>query len=121
MFWLGQALDSAGYPAVPAQSTDAARELLREHRLAVHILVIDPFLPDAFAFVAELRRSHPSLSMVAAVPLKWRDQPVPVHLEAAISKPERLEIAATIPWIGLVQKLWTAGDRASKAVKSPAD
>ena len=49
-FWLGQALDRAGYETWPARSVPAAESLLEEVPLAVDLLVINASLPRAPAF-----------------------------------------------------------------------
>jgi CheY-like chemotaxis protein len=105
VFWLGHALDTAGYNAVPAQDTRAASELIREHKLAVDILVIDPLLPDAIAFVTRLRRSRRSLNVVAAIPEEWEEIPPMPEVDAVIRKPRRFNSIAALPWIHLIQNL----------------
>src|SRR3974377_29593 len=53
-FWLGQALDLAGHNALPVRSTRAAYELIRDHRLSVDMIVIDPMMPNALSCLADL-------------------------------------------------------------------
>jgi response regulator RpfG family c-di-GMP phosphodiesterase len=113
VFWLGQALDLAGYNAIPAKSVRSASDLIQQHRLVVHILVIDPFLPDAFAFISRLRQSHINLHVVAAIPEDWEDLPPMTEVDATIRKPRHLTATATLPWINLVQRLSSEAETGS--------
>ena len=105
IFWLGQALERAGYGAAPAPNTEAGNELIQKYKLAVDILVIDPTLPDAFVFISRLRRSRPALNVVAAVPENWKEPPSMAEVDAVMRKPIRLTKSAMIPWIDLIQNL----------------
>jgi len=105
VFWLGHALDSAGYTAVPAQCTKAARELIQKHRIPVDILVIDPLLPDAFPFIFQLRQSQRSVAVVAAIAEDWEELPPMTEVDAVIRKPRRLTLMAAVQWINLIQDL----------------
>lgn len=111
VFWLGQALDLAGYNAIPAKSVRSASDLIQQHKLVVHILVIDPFLPDAFAFISRLRQSHVNLHVIAAIPEDWEDLPPMTEVDATIRKPRHLTAVATLPWINLVQRLSSEPER----------
>lgn len=110
VFWLGQALDLAGYNAIPAKSVRNANELLHEHKLLVDILVIDPFLPDAFAFIAQLQQTRTDLRVIAAIPEDWENLPPMTEVDAAIRKPRHLTAIATLPWISLIQRLFLSRD-----------
>ena len=113
VFWLGHALDSAGYNAIPAKDVFAALELLEEHKLAMEILVIDPLLPDAFAFISRVRRSRPAARIIAAVPPEW-DETVPVPgVDAAIRKLGKFSPEAASEWIGTIQRLLAGGGSSS--------
>jgi DNA-binding NtrC family response regulator len=105
VFWLGQALDSAGYNALPAESVRSAQELIREHKVAVDILVIDPLLPDAFAFISHLRQSRPAFKVVAVIPEDWEKLTPMTKVDAFQRKPENLTAMASLQWINLIQNL----------------
>jgi DNA-binding response OmpR family regulator len=107
VFWLGQALDSAGYNAIPAQNIRAANELIRKHKLLVDVLVFDPVLPDAFAFIQRLRQSQRHTRIVAAVPEDWADLPPMSGVDTWLRKPHRFTLMATLPWIKLIQGLYS--------------
>lgn len=105
-FWLGQALDSIGWMAVPAQNTTDADELVGLHGLQIDVLVIDPFIPDAFAFVVSLRKAQPWLQVVAAIPEAW-EKPWPSipEFNAAIRKPLQFTPEARTEWVDLIQRV----------------
>ena len=65
-FWLGRALDSAGFEALPAKSIPDAMALIDEYHLAVDVLILDPALPGASRLVAFLRRYRQSIKVIAA-------------------------------------------------------
>jgi hypothetical protein len=90
--------------------------LIRDHKLAVEILVIDPFLPNAFSFTSELRRCRPSLTVIAAIPKSFGKLPPLAEVDAEIPKPDSFTLVATIPWINLIQSLSVdAGNTANPA------
>ena len=99
-------MDSAGYNAIPAASVSAASELIQQHKLSVDILVIDPFLAEAFAFISRLRQSHEGLQVIAAIPEYWGSLPPMTEVDALIHKPPRFTSIATIQWLDLVRDLY---------------
>ena len=105
VFWLGHALDSAGYNSVPAQNTRDATALIQEHKLSIEIVVIDPLLPDAFSFISRLRQSQRSLKVIAAIPEDWGELPAMPEVDAVIRKPRQFNAIATLSWINLIQSL----------------
>lgn len=118
MFWLGQALDSAGAWALPAKNVHSANELIAEHRLAVDILVINPLLPDAFAFISQLRQSRPALHVIAAIPSDWEKLPPLTEVDAVIKKPNHLTVLALLQWINLIRDfLGASGTGSGQASK----
>src|SRR4029077_1698104 len=64
-FWLGQALDRAGYETWPARSVPAAESLLKEVPLAIDLLVINATLPLAPAFATNLCRTRTDFKVIA--------------------------------------------------------
>jgi hypothetical protein len=65
VFWLGQALDRAGYQALPARTCEDATELVSQLHLAIHILIVNGLLPDAGALAMALRASDRHLKVIA--------------------------------------------------------
>lgn len=116
VFWLGQALDSAGCWALPAKDVSSAVELLTEYRLAVDILVINPFLPDAFSFISQLRLSQPALHVIAAIPTDWEKFPPLTGVDAVIRKPNHLTVLALLQWINLIRDFLAESSAASGQV-----
>ena len=65
VFWLGQALDRAGYRALPAKSCEDAIELVSRLHLAIHMLIVNGLLPSAGALAVALRSSQRHLKVIA--------------------------------------------------------
>jgi hypothetical protein len=57
VFWLGRALDKAGYETFPARSIRDAIKLVTELRLSVWMVILNPSLAGASEFIANLRPS----------------------------------------------------------------
>lgn len=95
----------AGYNAIPAKDAQAAKELVHQHKISVDILVIDPLLPDAFAFISYLRQTRPLLHVIAAIPEDWERLPPMTEVDALIRKPHRLTTMETLAWINLVHRI----------------
>jgi DNA-binding NtrC family response regulator len=101
-FWLGQALDQAGYETWPARSVTAAKSLLAEVRLAVDLLVISASASRAHALVTYLGRSKPDFKVIAVYDeLSDRIKPFP-KASAIHQKPETIDTAAKLEWVRLV-------------------
>src|SRR5882724_4454329 len=49
VFWLGRALDDAGYQALPAKGIGDATELLGHMNLEIDLLIVSPSMPGARA------------------------------------------------------------------------
>ena len=67
VFWLGQALDRAGYQALPAKSCEDAAELLQQLKVEIHLLIMGHSLAGAAAFADDLRRSQGHLKVIAVI------------------------------------------------------
>ena len=67
VFWLGQALDRAGYQALPAKSCEDATELLKQLNVEIHLLIVGHSLDGAGAFAGALRRSQKQLKVIAVI------------------------------------------------------
>ena len=101
-FWLGQALDRAGYETWPAQSVPAAESLLATVRLPVDLLVINVSLPRAPAFAIHLGRTRADFKVIAVY--EGPDdvvQPFP-EASAAHHKPTTIDTVAKLEWVQLV-------------------
>jgi hypothetical protein len=62
VFWLGQALDRAGYQALPAKSCEDAAELLKQLNVEIDLLIVGHSLAGAGAFADALRHAQGHLS-----------------------------------------------------------
>lgn len=67
VFWLGQALDRAGYQALPAKSCEDAAELIQQLNVEIHLLIVGHSLPGADAFADALRQSQGHLKVIAVI------------------------------------------------------
>jgi hypothetical protein len=67
VFWLGQALDEAGYQALPARSCEAATDLLKQLHVEIDLLIVGDSVPGLRAFSDALRRSQRHLKVIVAV------------------------------------------------------
>ena len=105
IFWLGQALDAAGYSAIPAVNTGAARELIEEHRLLIEILVINPLIDDAAPFITWLKETRAGLKTIAAIPGDAENYLSVPDFDAVIHKPDSLSKMAVTQWLNIIQSL----------------
>jgi DNA-binding response OmpR family regulator len=101
---MGHVLDSEGYAAIPAKDIAAGKELLREHRFPVDILVIDALIPHASRFIARLRQSHPQLKVIGATPTDHKIVSTP-GFDAILPKPAHFTEAAWLQWVSLISGL----------------
>jgi len=58
VFWLGQALDAAGYEALPAKGVSEAVALLAELRVVIDVIILRCNLPGADELVEKLRSTQ---------------------------------------------------------------
>lgn len=101
-FWLGQALDRAGYETWPALSVQAAESLLAEVRLAVDLLVIKASLPQAPAFANHLGRARTDFKVIAVY--EGPDDVVEPFPDASSvhQKPQTIDDVTKTEWVQLV-------------------
>jgi DNA-binding NtrC family response regulator len=102
-FWLGQALDRAGYETWPARSVPAAESLLAEVPLAVDLLVINASLPRAPAFATNLGRAKADFKVIAVYEGAADLVESFPKASAVHQKPQTIDIAAKLEWIQLVR------------------
>ena len=58
VFWLGQALDAAGYDTLPAKGITEANSLLSELNVKIDVLILRRSLRGAEEFASDLRYSQ---------------------------------------------------------------
>ena len=107
-FWLGHALDRAGYETWPAKSVVAAESLLAQVKLAVDLLVIRASLPWAPVLAAHLHHTRAGLKVIAVC-----DEPGDIverfpSVCAIHQKPQTIDTAATLEWVRLVKSVLAA-------------
>lgn len=106
LFWLGAALDDAGYITLPAKGATEAALLIMQLDLQVDVLIIDLTLPGAEELIKGLYRSRPNLKVVA---------PVSDPIEAgAMPKPSILDDFAKFQWIRSIRGV--LGENASASI-----
>jgi DNA-binding NtrC family response regulator len=109
-FWLGQALDRAGYETWPARSVPAAESLLEEVPLAVDLLVINASLPSAPAFASNLGRARTDFKVIAVYE-EAADAATSFPQAAAVhQKPQTIDVAAKLEWVQLVRVVLALND-----------
>ena len=84
VFWLGQALDKAGYQALPAKNCEDAGELLKLLKVEIHLLIIGHAVAGARVFAETLRQSQGHLKVIAVV--GDEDEPAASFPEANASR-----------------------------------
>jgi len=101
-FWLGQALDRAGFETLPARSVPAAESLVVDRSLSVHLLVISASLPRSTAFANQLGFIVPDLKVIA-VYQDPEDVVVPfLGVNAILQKPHTLDTLTQMEWVQVV-------------------
>ena len=67
VFWLGRALDNAGYEAFPAKSISDALRLMAELHLSMSLVIVNHALPGAAEFIADLRNTQKLVKVMALI------------------------------------------------------
>jgi CheY-like chemotaxis protein len=123
-FWLAKSLEPFGHSVIPADTVSQARHLLRQVKLSLDQLIINPSVKGAAEFAASLRRRHSQLKIVALITQEEKELPfADLHPDARRAKPDQnaletpaAESAAGLEWAKFVQDLGgqkTAGGRAN--------
>jgi hypothetical protein len=107
-FWLGHALDQAGFYALPAVSASGASKLLAELGMSPDLVVINAALPDAASFVADLRLGRTGLKVITVV--DDPEEPPPVFLQANLveHKPPVTDESAREDWVETIRMILAA-------------
>jgi hypothetical protein len=103
VFWLGQALDNAGYQALPAKSIGDATALLGELNLEIDLLIVSPFLEGARAFADTLRRSQGHLKLIALID-EWEERSFAFpEADASEYRPLNNDEVSRIQWLQTIE------------------
>jgi len=111
MFWLGQALGDDGYEALPAKSVGDAISLLDQLRVRIDLLIVNPSLRSA-SLIERLHRTQDYLKVIALSPN--RKAPTPKGFDASKSRPLRIDKAAKLEWLKLIQRVLGGADAGSR-------
>ena len=103
LFWLGQALDRAGYEAFPARGISDAIALLAALHLTVGSVILNYSLPGAENFIADLRRSQNHLKVISLV--EYEQQFIPPGIDAVFCKPAEINERSRAELVQMVQKV----------------
>ena len=106
LFWLGQALDRAGYEAFPARGIPQAISLVAELHLTVSSVILNCSLPGADNFIAKLRLSQNCLKVISLV---GQEQTFIPGVDAVCCKPAEINERSKSDLVEMVHKLLVAG------------
>ena len=67
LFWLARTLESTNFRVVPATDVLEAEAIMAELGLEPDLVIINPALSRGDEYIAVLRRTHPSLVVLAAL------------------------------------------------------
>ena len=103
LFWLGHALDEAGYEAFPAKSVPDAITLVRELHRTVGLLILNCSAPGAGRFLDTMRQSD---ELVKAICLDGEGHPACLPgIDAVCRKPAQFNEESKAQWVHLVRTL----------------
>jgi DNA-binding NtrC family response regulator len=104
VFWLGQALDAAGYDTLPAKGVAEATELLAHVRGNIDVLIVRYSTPGAESFVADLRwTQRGQLKAIALIDSADQETASLPGWDAWQLKPALPDESARITFLKLVQ------------------
>jgi DNA-binding response OmpR family regulator len=103
VFWLGQALDRAGFETWPARSVAAAESLLLEIKLLVDLLVIPCSLPSAPVLVSHLGSTGTDFRVIAVCDELCEQVEQFPRLSAVHQRPQTMDTTAQLEWVQLVK------------------
>jgi hypothetical protein len=106
VFWLGQALDDAGYHALPAKSLADAKALLGQIDLEIDLLIVSLSLEGAYAFVDALGRFQGYLKVIDVIG-DW-EEPVSAFrgADASERRPLNHDNASRAQWLRTIQRVF---------------
>jgi ActR/RegA family two-component response regulator len=102
LFWLGRALDRAGYQSFPARDVPNAIALLAELHLTVGLLILNCSLPGAEDFIADLLRSQSNIKVISLV--EYEQTFIP-GIDAVCRKPSEISEQSKAELVKFVQSV----------------
>ena len=116
-FWLGHALDRAGYQALPARSVADGISLIDQLKLVLTLLVIRASLPSVAAFAASLREQFgPDFKVIGVIDQDSESGALP-WADAEALRPEHIDDIAEEMWLQRIRSL-AVPERKNQAQKS---
>lgn len=105
LFWLGRALDHAGYEAYPARNVADAITLVSQLQLKVGVLILNCLLPGASEFIATQRLARPNLKVIAIAGTGADQTFCPAEVDAVCCKPAEINEFTKNELVQLVQRV----------------
>jgi hypothetical protein len=102
VFWLGHALDTLSYSALPAKSVPDAAMLVMQLDLRVDLLIINPTLTGAADFISALHRSQKDARAIGILSHPSQIVNIP-GISATQSKPTVFDQSAKASWLECVE------------------
>jgi DNA-binding NtrC family response regulator len=104
VLWLGEMLNESGYQAIPALNSRQAMTLVKDLKLQVDVLVVNPKLRGAARTVKTLETAQPRLRVVLiSDPSAPAKTPDPKH--ATLERPSAWEPISRPLWITRIRKV----------------
>lgn len=100
VFWLGEIFSEAGCRTVPTLNSKQALSIIRELKLQVDVVVVDPGLAGVFELIQTLSNSRP-LKIVAI----RGDDDAGCDANATLERPSASSRISREQWLGRVQGL----------------
>lgn len=105
VFWLGRALDDAGFNAFPARCAEDAAQLQELLQVTVDLLVVNRETPDISQLVQHLRRANEQLRILKIAENEVEaESPEEGFVHA---KPKRPDTLARMEWVNAVSRTLT--------------
>jgi DNA-binding NtrC family response regulator len=106
VFSLGQMLDRAGYAGWPARSVEDASALMAEFNLEIDLLIVNPALKGAAAFIQGTANSQGRLKVIVieSGPGESTAAAFPKP-DATLAKPPVWDPASQAEWLNAVEQL----------------
>ena len=104
VFWLGRALDQAGFEAFPAKSISDCVGLIDTLHLTIGLVVVNFSLAGAGAFVERLRMSQRPIKTIAVLSPDASEE-VPPGIDAMRRKPAEVSEEEKAEWIQLIRSV----------------
>jgi len=107
-FWLGRALDQAGYDAFPARNVVNAIRLLKELKIVPDLMIITGACLGESSFLSELRQTQSGLTIIAVLDDPGLERGTFPRADLVEYKPAQIEEGALREWVGTVETVFAA-------------